>query len=192
MTLIRESGELVAVVGRTRAYLLPHVEHLPDADQLRRRALAKCLYALAIATGRRPGLYRELEAQAFALRLLVNGGPSGSVAASGASLCSTAAPCRWGTHAAPTRQEARWPPPPPNSRSDAHSASRATPPTSASALVGQRVDGAVRISDVPADGRGRSYLVEPEIGSMPELEALVADYQGKAARLGYVPMHGWS
>ena len=65
MTLIRESGELVAVVGRAR---LPaaHVEHLPDADQLRRRALAKCLYALTIATGRRPGLYRELEAQAFA------------------------------------------------------------------------------------------------------------------------------
>ena len=62
MTLIRESGELVAVVGRTRAYLLPHVEHLPDADQLRRRALAKCLYALAIATRRRPGPYRELEA----------------------------------------------------------------------------------------------------------------------------------
>jgi hypothetical protein len=30
----------------------------------------------------------------------------------------------------------------------------------------------VRVSDVPADGRGRSYLVEPELGSMPELEAL--------------------
>ena len=64
MTLIREAGELVAVVGCTRAYLLPHVEHLPEPDQLRRRALAKCLYALAIATGRRPGLYRDLEAQA--------------------------------------------------------------------------------------------------------------------------------
>ena len=36
MTLIREAGELVAVVGRTRAYLLPHVEHLPEPDQLRR------------------------------------------------------------------------------------------------------------------------------------------------------------
>ena len=58
-------------------------------------------------------------------------------------------------------------------------------------LVGQRVDGAVRVSHVPADGRGRSYLVEPEVGSMAELEALVADYQAKAARLGYVPMHGW-
>ncbi len=59
-------------------------------------------------------------------------------------------------------------------------------------LVGQRVDGAVRISDVPADGRGRSYLVEAGMDSMAELEALVADYTAKAARLGYVPMHGWS
>jgi hypothetical protein len=59
------------------------------------------------------------------------------------------------------------------------------------ALVGQRVDGVVRISDVPAGGTGRSYLVEPEIASMGELEALVADYTTKAARLGYVPMHGW-
>ena len=58
-------------------------------------------------------------------------------------------------------------------------------------LVGQRVDGVVRISDVPAEGSGRSYLVEPEITSMAELEALVADYTAKAAKLGYVPMHGW-
>jgi hypothetical protein len=58
MTLIREGGELVAVVGRTRAYLLPHVEGLPETDELRRRTLAKCLYALAIAAGRAPGLYR--------------------------------------------------------------------------------------------------------------------------------------
>ncbi len=58
-------------------------------------------------------------------------------------------------------------------------------------LVGQRVDDVVRVSDVPADGRGRSYLVEPEVGSMPELAALVADYQAKAARLGHVPMLGW-
>jgi len=43
------------------------------------------------------------------------------------------------------------------------------------------------ITDVPADGAGRSYLVEPEIASMAELEALVADYLAKARRLGYVP-----
>ena len=35
-------------------------------------------------------------------------------------------------------------------------------------LVGQRVEGAVRVSDVPADGRGRSYLVEPELHSMAD------------------------
>jgi hypothetical protein len=58
-------------------------------------------------------------------------------------------------------------------------------------LVGQRVDGVVRISDVPADGQGRSYLVEPEVGSLAELEALVADYLAKAQKLGWVPMHGW-
>ncbi len=58
-------------------------------------------------------------------------------------------------------------------------------------LVGQRVDGVVRISDVPADGRGRTYLVEAEVGSMAELEALVADYTAKAKKLGWVPMHGW-
>ena len=40
---------------------------------------------------------------------------------------------------------------------------------------------------MPADGAGRSYLVEPEIASMAELEALVADYLAKARRLGYVP-----
>ena len=58
-------------------------------------------------------------------------------------------------------------------------------------LVAQRVDGVVRISDVPADGQGRSYLVEPEVGSMTEIEALVNDYKAKAKKLGYVPMHGW-
>lgn len=57
-------------------------------------------------------------------------------------------------------------------------------------LVGQRVDGNVRIPDVPADRRGPSFLVEPAVGSMDEIEALVADYKAKAERLGYVPMHG--
>jgi hypothetical protein len=38
---------------------------------------------------------------------------------------------------------------------------------------------------------GRCYLVEAEVGSMAELEALVADYTQKAQKLGWVPMHGW-
>jgi hypothetical protein len=49
----------------------------------------------------------------------------------------------------------------------------------------------VQISDVPADGRGRSYLVESQVDSVAEIEALVADYKTKANNLGYVPMHGW-
>ena len=51
MPLIREAGELVAVVGRTRAYVLPHIARLPAEDGRRLRALAKCLYALGIASG---------------------------------------------------------------------------------------------------------------------------------------------
>jgi hypothetical protein len=58
-------------------------------------------------------------------------------------------------------------------------------------IVGQRVDGAVRISDVPKTGTGRRYLIEPDMDSMAEIEALVADYKAKAEKLGYVPMHGW-
>ncbi len=58
-------------------------------------------------------------------------------------------------------------------------------------IVGQRVDGAIRISDVPKTGTGRRYLIEPDMSSMTEIEALVADYTTKAEKLGYVPMHGW-
>jgi hypothetical protein len=43
-------------------------------------------------------------------------------------------------------------------------------------LVGRRVCGVVRVSDVPASGRGRRYLVERELTSKAELDALVADY----------------
>jgi len=57
-------------------------------------------------------------------------------------------------------------------------------------LVGQRVDGIVRITDRRAAG-GRSYLVEEGITRMAELEAIVDDYLAKAKRLGYVPMQGW-
>ena len=74
MTLIREGDELVAVVGRTRAYVLPHIAKLPPEDGHRLRALAKCLYALGIATGRRPGPYRERDAAAFACRFRAAGG----------------------------------------------------------------------------------------------------------------------
>src|SRR5207302_9964015 len=60
-------------------------------------------------------------------------------------------------------------------------------------LYGQRVDGVVRITDRPAGGSGRAYLVEREleqegIGSLAALKALVADYLAQARRHDEVPM----
>ena len=56
-------------------------------------------------------------------------------------------------------------------------------------LIGQRVEGKVRITDRRSGGR--SYLVDEGFSSMAELEAVVADYLEKARRLGYAPMAGW-
>ena len=57
-------------------------------------------------------------------------------------------------------------------------------------IVGQRVNGVVRVSDVPAGGRGRAYLIERELehDGYDALNALVADYLAQAAQLGDVPM----
>jgi hypothetical protein len=57
-------------------------------------------------------------------------------------------------------------------------------------LYGQRVDGVVRITDNPADGRGRAYLVERELqqDGYAALRAVVADYVTQARRLDAVPM----
>ena len=49
-------------------------------------------------------------------------------------------------------------------------------------LFGQRVDGVVRVTDKPAGGRGRSFLVERGLTSNAELEALVADYVSQSER----------
>lgn len=54
-------------------------------------------------------------------------------------------------------------------------------------LKGQRVMGVVRVVDAPADGRGRRYVVERELTSKLELEAIVADYLEQAARWDLVP-----
>lgn len=58
-------------------------------------------------------------------------------------------------------------------------------------VIGQRVDGIVRVTDEPAHGPGRRYVVEPELESKGALDALVEDYLAKAKRIGYAPMHGW-
>lgn len=57
-------------------------------------------------------------------------------------------------------------------------------------LYGQRVDGVVRVTDVPASGHGRAYLVERELerDGNAALNALVADYLQQARRLDAIPM----
>jgi hypothetical protein len=67
---------------------------------------------------------------------------------------------------------------------------RHTVPVGERVLYGQRVDGVVRVTDVPAGGRGRAYLVERELeqDGYEALQALVADYLDQAALLEDVPM----
>lgn len=57
-------------------------------------------------------------------------------------------------------------------------------------VYGQRINGVVRVTDVPAHGRGRAYLVERELeqDGQAALLALVADYIGQAELHGAVPM----
>jgi hypothetical protein len=57
-------------------------------------------------------------------------------------------------------------------------------------LYGQRVSGVVRVTDVPACGRGRAYLVERELeqDGYDALKALVSDYLDQAELLEDVPM----
>ncbi len=57
-------------------------------------------------------------------------------------------------------------------------------------VMGQRVLGVVRLIDVPAEGRGRRYLIERGLTSMAELEAIVADYLEQAARWDAIPAAG--
>ena len=61
------------------------------------------------------------------------------------------------------------------------------------ALYGQRVEGVVRVTDVPISVRGRAYLVERGLeqegaNANAALQALIVDYLAQAARLGAVPM----
>ena len=57
-------------------------------------------------------------------------------------------------------------------------------------IYGQRVNGAVRLVDVPSSGRGRAYLIERELeqDGYSALKALVADYLAQAARLQAIPV----
>jgi hypothetical protein len=57
-------------------------------------------------------------------------------------------------------------------------------------ILAQRVCGLVRLVDVPAEGRGRRYLIERELTTMAELEAIVHDYLAEAARWDAIPAAG--
>jgi hypothetical protein len=61
------------------------------------------------------------------------------------------------------------------------------------ALFGQRVDGVVRVTDVPVGARGRAYLVERGLeqegsNANAALQALIDDYLQQARRLDAIPM----
>jgi hypothetical protein len=59
-------------------------------------------------------------------------------------------------------------------------------------LVGQRIDGRVALSDVPASDQGRVYLIERHLPSLAELDGLVADYLALATQLDRPPPRsGW-
>jgi hypothetical protein len=57
-------------------------------------------------------------------------------------------------------------------------------------IHGQRVLGVVRLVDDPASGEGRRYVIERELTSMAELEAIVADYLEQARLWDVIPATG--
>ena len=59
-------------------------------------------------------------------------------------------------------------------------------------IVAQRIKDRTQVTDVSLTG-GRSHVIEPQIDSLAELEALVADYLARAEQLGHCPMTpgGW-
>ena len=57
-------------------------------------------------------------------------------------------------------------------------------------IHGQRVLGVVRLVDDPVSGHGRHYVIERELTSMAELEAIVADYLAQAQMWDAIPASG--
>ena len=55
-------------------------------------------------------------------------------------------------------------------------------------LVGQRINGTVALSDIPAGDQGQVYLIERQLHSQAELDGLVADYLSLAADLDRPPL----
>jgi hypothetical protein len=57
-------------------------------------------------------------------------------------------------------------------------------PEGTRAVVAQRIDGRVAISDVPVDHAGRVYLIERHVHSQAELAGLVAAYVEHSQQAG--------
>lgn len=55
-------------------------------------------------------------------------------------------------------------------------------------LVASGPAGSIRITDRPASGLGRRYLVDSKLESLAEYEPWLADYLDQARRLGACPM----
>ena len=68
---------------------------------------------------------------------------------------------------------------------------RYTIPAGERVLYGQRINGIVRVTDVPLAPGGPAYLVERELeqDGNAALQALVADYVEQSQRHGEIPMH---
>jgi hypothetical protein len=57
-------------------------------------------------------------------------------------------------------------------------------PEGTRAIVAQRVDGRVAVSDIPQDFAGRVYLIERHVTSQAELNGLVAAYVAHSVEAG--------
>jgi hypothetical protein len=54
-------------------------------------------------------------------------------------------------------------------------------------IVVQRISGAIRVGDLPANGKGSRYLVADGLKTCGELDELLSDYNGQIAKLGGIP-----
>jgi hypothetical protein len=57
-------------------------------------------------------------------------------------------------------------------------------------IHGQRILSVVRLADNPASGEGRHYVIERELVTMAELEAILADYLQQAETWDAIPAAG--
>jgi hypothetical protein len=57
-------------------------------------------------------------------------------------------------------------------------------------IYGQRIQGSVRLTDAPANGQGRSYLIEEklQVDGNESMNALIADYVEQAGQLDAIPV----